>query len=100
MQAIKQRTHSEPKFRKTRTIVCEPLPTRSKFLIFIKPWDDAVFLNLIKLLEYVEQQEKNLGICIEVVLPSDLQTQVVSYMSREDHNSTLNKTSFTVFDQD
>ena len=45
----------------------------SKFLIFIKPWDDDVFVNLLVLLKFVEDHEHELNICIEVVLPGDLQ---------------------------
>ena len=47
-----------------------------KFLIFIKPWDDAVFLNLIKLLRFIEKSESELGVSLEIVMPEDLLIQV------------------------
>ena len=46
--------------------------TSTKLLIFIKPWDDEVFVNLLKLLKFIQYQEEQIGTSIEVVLPQDL----------------------------
>ena len=44
----------------------------ARLLIFIKPWDDDVFINLLKLLKFIEKMEKHSGISIEIVMPEDL----------------------------
>ena len=54
-----------------------PIPhRRPKILIFIKPWDDAVFENLIALLGYIERCEAEMSIEIDIVMPEDLLVQV------------------------
>ena len=40
------------------------VPGSPNILIFIKPWDDDVFLTYIKLLEYIERIEKEQDICV------------------------------------
>ena len=62
-----------PAFTRASSIEMDTPAKCSKFLIFIKPWDDDVFVNLLVLLKFVQDNEHELNICIEVVLPGDLQ---------------------------
>ena len=66
-----------------------------KFLIFIKPWDDSVFMNLIVLLNFVANCEQELGVCVEIVLPQDLLEQLKNAI--RDNKITLLKEVNTVF---
>ena len=64
-------------------------PRNPSILIFIKPWDDEVFLSFITLLEFIEHMEGELGISVTLVLPEDLQVRTQAYMS--EGRSTLRK---------
>ena len=68
-----------PAFARAASVeMCTP-GTCCKFLIFIKPWDEDVFINLLVLLKFIQDKENELNICIEVVLPADLQIKVADH---------------------
>ena len=68
----------------------------TKILIFIKPWDDEVFLNFISLLEYIELMEIAHDIEVTVVLPEDLIGRTNDYI-RTQPKCQLKKKINTVF---
>ena len=40
-----------------------------RILIFIKPYDEEVFINFFKLLRYIMEKQTELNICISIVMP-------------------------------
>ena len=50
----------------------KPASRNPKILVFIKPWDDEVFLSFVTLLEFIEQMEGELDVSVTIVLPEDL----------------------------
>ena len=59
-------------FQKSSTRGLPSMRTCTKLLIFIKPWDDEVFVNFLKLLKFIQNHEEQTGTSIKVVLPRDL----------------------------
>eukprot|EP00353_Schmidingerella_taraikaensis_P009666 CAMPEP_0185592298 /NCGR_PEP_ID=MMETSP0434-20130131/67455_1 /TAXON_ID=626734 ORGANISM="Favella taraikaensis, Strain Fe Narragansett Bay" /NCGR_SAMPLE_ID=MMETSP0434 /ASSEMBLY_ACC=CAM_ASM_000379 /LENGTH=128 /DNA_ID=CAMNT_0028218001 /DNA_START=89 /DNA_END=471 /DNA_ORIENTATION=+ len=72
-------------FERTSTHNLPRVSRCPKLLIFIKPWDDDVFINLLKLLSYIERIEQEQEICIEVVMPADLLAQVQAAIGHNVH---------------
>lgn len=59
-------------FEKSSTRGLPSMRTSTNLLIFIKPWDDEVFVNLLHLLKFIQYHEEQTGTSINVVLPKDL----------------------------